>query len=54
MSKEWLKSNVFYNKIMEFAAWLENKKNGVAHFRQTVDFLLAKKQQGGVNGTGTD
>jgi hypothetical protein len=29
---------------MNFAAWLEDKKDGVAHFRQTVDFLLAKKQ----------
>ena len=54
MSKEWLKANVFYNKIMEFAAWLEDKKKGVAHFRETVDFLLAKSEQGGVNGTGTD
>jgi hypothetical protein len=39
---------------MEFALWLEDKKDGVAHFRQTVDFLLAKKEQGGVNGSGTD
>ena len=54
MSKEWLKANVYYDKIMEFAAWLEDKKDGVAHFRETVDFLLAKKKQGGVNGTGTD
>jgi hypothetical protein len=54
MSREWLKANVFYNKIMEFTTWLEDKKEGVAHFRQTVDFLLAKKEQGGVNGTRTN
>ncbi len=54
MSEEWLKANTFYNKIMEFALWLEDKKEGVDHFRQTIDFLLAKREQGGVNGTGTD
>jgi hypothetical protein len=41
MSKEWLKANVYYDKIMEFAAWLEDSKNGVAHFKETLDFLLA-------------
>jgi hypothetical protein len=54
MSKEWLKANAFYDKIMDFALGLEDKKNGVAHFKQTVDFLLANKKQGCVNGTGTD
>jgi hypothetical protein len=54
MSQEWLKANAYYDKIMNFASWLEDKKNGVAHFRETVDFLLAKKEQGGVNGSGTD
>ena len=44
MTREWLKANAFYDKIMEFAEWLEDKKAGVAHFRQTVDFLLANKK----------
>jgi hypothetical protein len=44
MSQEWLKANAYYDKIMNFASWLEDKKEGVAHFRQMVDFLLAKKQ----------
>jgi hypothetical protein len=43
MTREWLKANAFYDKIMEFAEWLEDKKEGVAHFRKTVDFLLAHK-----------
>jgi hypothetical protein len=45
MSKEWLKANAFYDKMMEFAGWLEDDKDGVAHFRQTVDFLLAKRNK---------
>jgi hypothetical protein len=44
MTQEWLKANAFYDKIMEFALWLEDKKDGVAHFRQTVDFFLANKK----------
>ena len=44
MKEEWLKANAYYNKIMDFASWLEDKKNGVAHFKQTVDFLLANKK----------
>lgn len=44
MSQEWFKANAFYDKIMEFAAWLEDKKDGVTHFKQTVDFLLADKK----------
>jgi hypothetical protein len=44
MSEEWLKANAFYDKIMEFAAWLEDKKDGVAHFKQTVNFLLVNKK----------
>ena len=46
MKAEWLKANVYYDKIMEFASWLEDKKDGVAHFKETVDFLLAKKERG--------
>jgi hypothetical protein len=44
MTQEWLKANAFYDKIMEFALWLEDKKEGVAHFKQTVDFLLANQK----------
>ena len=44
MSQEWLQAQAFYDKMMEFAEWLEDKKEGVAHFRQTVDFLLANKK----------
>ncbi len=44
MTKEWLKANAFYDKIMEFAEWLEDKKEGVAHFKQTADFLLSNKK----------
>ncbi len=44
MTREWLKANAFYEEIMEFAEWLEDKKEGVARFNQTVEFLLAKKQ----------
>ena len=44
MTQEWLKANAFYDKIMEFALWLEDKKEGVTHFKQTVDFLLANKK----------
>jgi hypothetical protein len=54
MSREWRQANTFYDKIMEFAAWLEDKQTGVAHFRQTIDFLLAKKKERGIDGTGTD
>jgi len=64
MSKEWLKANDSYNKMMEFAGWLEDQRDGVTHFRQTVDFLLAhlepsdvtaaNNQEGGVNGTDTN
>ncbi len=54
MTQEWLKANAYYDQIMEFASWLEDKKEGVAHFKQTVDFLLAKKERGGVNGTGAN
>jgi hypothetical protein len=64
MSKEWLKANASYDKMMEFAGWLEDQRDGVAHFRGTVDFLLAhlesgnatvaKHEEGGVNGTDTN
>ncbi len=46
MSKEWLKANAFYDKMMEFAAWLEDGKEGPAHFKQTVDFILAHEEGG--------
>ena len=45
MKEEWLKANDHYDKIMEFAAWLEDKKQGVGHFRETVDFLLANRNR---------
>ena len=44
MSEEWLKADAYYDKVMEFAAWLEDKREGVAHFKQTVDFLLTSKK----------
>ena len=44
MSKEWRKANAFYDKVMEFAAWLEDSKNGVVHFQQTIDFILVNKK----------
>ena len=53
MSKEWLKADAYYDKIIKFAEWLEDKKEGVAHFKETLDFLLAPYKRGGVNGTGT-
>ena len=46
MSKEWLQAQVFYDKMMEFAAWLEDEKEGLAHFKQTVDFILAHEEGG--------
>ena len=45
MKEEWLKANAYYDKIMEFAGWLEDKKQGVGHFRETVDFLLANRNR---------
>ena len=54
MSQEWLKADAYYDKIIKFAEWLEDKKDGVAHFKETLDFLLAPYKRGGVNGTGTD
>ena len=49
MSKDWLAANTFYDKMMEFAAWLEDEKEGPDHFRQTVDFLLAHLEEGDVH-----
>ena len=46
MSKEWLSANAFYDKMMEFATWLEDKKEGLARFKQTVDFILAHLKEG--------
>jgi hypothetical protein len=54
MSREWREANAYYDKIMGFADWLEDKQTGVTHFRQTVDFLLAKKEERDIDGTGTD
>jgi hypothetical protein len=41
MKAEWLKADAYYDKIIKFAEWLEDKKDGVAHFKETLDFLLA-------------
>ncbi len=46
MSKEWREAEAFHNKMMEFAAWLEDEKEGPAHFKQTVDFILAHLEAG--------
>ena len=48
MSKEWREANAFYDKMMEFAAWLENEKEGPARFKQTIDFILAHLEEGDV------
>ena len=45
MTEEWLKANTYYDKIKEFASWLEDKKDGVANFGETIDFLLAKRNK---------
>jgi len=58
MSKEWLKANAFYDRMMDFAAWLEDEKEGPTRFKQTVDFILDHLEegdaQGGVDGTRTN
>jgi len=41
MSKEWLQAITFYDKMMDFAGWLEDEKEGPARFKQTIDFILA-------------
>jgi len=41
MSREWLQAQAFYDKMMEFAGWLEDEKEGLTRFRQTIDFILA-------------
>ena len=46
MSKEWLQAQVFYDKMMEFAGWLEDEKEGTARFKQTIDFILAHLEEG--------
>ena len=46
MSKDWLQAQAFYDKMMEFATWLEDEKEGLAHFKQTVDFILAHEEGG--------
>jgi len=41
MSKDWREAEDRYNKMMEFAGWLEDEKEGLARFKQTIDFILA-------------
>lgn len=41
MTKLWREAQAYYDKAMEFAAWLENEKDGPARFKQTVDFLIS-------------
>ena len=48
MSREWLQAQAFYDKMMEFASWLEDEKEGLARFKQTVDFILAHLEEGDV------
>ena len=45
MSKEWLQAQAFYDKMMEFAGWLEDEKEGTARFKQTIDFILAHLEE---------
>ena len=45
MSREWLQAQVFYDKMMEFAGWLEDEKEGPARFKQTIDFILAHLEE---------
>ena len=45
MSKEWLQAITFYDKMMDFAGWLEDEKEGTARFRQTIDFILAHLEE---------
>jgi len=45
MSKEWLQAQAFYDKMMEFAGWLEDEKEGPARFKQTIDFILAHLEE---------
>jgi hypothetical protein len=46
MSKEWLQAITFYDKMMDFAGWLEDGKEGPARFKQTIDFILAHLEEG--------
>ena len=46
MSKEWLQAQAFYDKMMDFAGWLEDEKEGPARFKQTIDFILAHEEGG--------
>ncbi len=41
-------ANAVYDKMMNFAAWLEDEKEGPARFKETIDFLLAHLQEGDV------
>ncbi len=47
-SKEWLKAQSFYDKMVNFAEWLEDEKAGPARFSETVDFILANIKDGDV------
>jgi len=48
MTSEWAQGNAIDDKMMGFATWLEDEKDGVTHFKQTVDFLLAHLEAGDV------
>ncbi|MDP2729167.1 MAG: hypothetical protein Q8O55_01635 [Dehalococcoidales bacterium] len=50
MKKLWFQAQAYYDKMMNFALWLEGEKEGPAHFKQTVDFILANLQAGDVRG----
>ena len=49
MSKEWLQAQAFYDKMMDFAGWLEDEKEGPSRFKQTIDFILAHFEEGDVS-----
>ncbi len=48
MTTEWAKATAFYDKMMDFALWLEEEKDGPARFKQTINFLLAHLEAGDV------
>ena len=48
MTSEWAQGNAIYDKMMDFATWLEDEKDGVTHFKQTIDFILAHMEAGDV------
>ncbi len=46
MSEDWLQAQAFYDTVMNFASWLEDETKGPAHFKETVDFMLAHLKEG--------